>query len=117
MAVLKFGTSDYSNYVKGLTVTYTIIQSEQTNAAGNTVIDVINRKANLSVVFKTMTDTEMAALLAILNSSIVSVTYKDPRTNAEATINCKHGDVAPAYYTIQNNKVLLNEVTVEFQQL
>lgn len=119
MSVLKIGTTDVSNFVKNLKTGYETLVSEDSgrNANGDTVIDIINKKVKLYVTFRPMNSTEMATLLSAIDGYVVSVTYRDPKTNTDKTINCYTGTPEPDYYYIHNDKVMYKELSFNFIQL
>lgn len=110
---------DATHLVKGLKIGYETLVSEDSgrNAAGDTVIDVINRKVKLYVTFRPMDGNEMASLLSAISSYVVSVSYRDSKTNSLKTIQCYHGTPEPEYYWTIGNNVLYKEFSFNFIQL
>lgn len=117
MVYFKIGASDFSDYVKSLTVGKEHNYNAQTNAAGNTVVDYINKKRVITVGFRPLLDSEMHTLLAALEGFAVSVQYREPRTGGLQTASCIAPEFETDYYTIQSGKVIHNEFSVEFQEL
>ena len=119
MSYLKINNTEVSDLVKGLKVGYETLVSDNSgrNANGDTVIDVINRKVKLYVVFRPMDDTEMARLLGAIGDYVVNVTYRDSKTNSNKTITCYTGTPEPDYYFILDNRVLYKEMSLNFIQL
>lgn len=117
MAYFKIGNVDFSHLVRSLNVAKSHNYNAQTNAAGNTVVDYINAKRTLEVGFIYMSDSDMAELQAAVNDFAVTVTYRDPLTNALETANCIAPEIEADYYTIQAGRVLYNEFAVEFTEL
>lgn len=117
MAYLKINNIDFSMYVNELAVSDTASYNAQTNAAGNTVVDFINRKRVIRVGIIPLTAQAMADLQAAINAFNVSITFLNPNTKALDTINC----IIPAsnveYYTIQADKVLFDAFSLEFIEL
>lgn len=119
MSYLSINGTDVSHLVKGLRVGYETLVSEDSgrNAAGDTVIDIINRKNKLYVTFRPMDGASMATLLSAISPYQVSVTYRDSKTNSNKTITCYHGTPEPEYYWIHDNKVLYKELQLNFIQM
>ena len=119
MSYLMINGTDVSDLVKGLKVGYETLVSEDSgrNANGDTVIDVINRKAKVYVTFRAMDSTEMARLLATFSNYVVNVTYRDSKTNSNKTITCYTGTPEPDYYCILSDRVLYKEMQLNFIQL
>ena len=81
MAYFKIGDKDFSNYCQELTIKYRPLYNSQTNAAGNTVVDMINTKRTIEVTFRPMNNTEMAELLNAVSQFDVNISYREPKTN------------------------------------
>lgn len=118
MAYFKIGNVDFSAMVSGLKVGYETLVSDQSgrNAAGDTVIDVINRKTKLYVTFRHTTADEMNRLLQAVKGFVLSVTYLDPETKQQKTITAYTGTPEPEYYTI-SNKTIFNPLSLNFIEL
>lgn len=119
LSYLTINNVDVSNLVSGLKVGYETLVSEDSgrNANGDTVIDIVNRKAKVYVTFRVMDDTQMAKLLNAISSYVVSVSFRDPKTNTTKTIKSYTGTPEPEYYTIQSNKVLYKSFNLNFIEL
>ena len=119
MSYLTINGYDASGLVKGLKVGYETLVSENSgrNAAGNTVLDIINRKVKLYVTFRPMDDTDMSRLLSAIGPYVVNVSYRDSKTNAIETITCYTGTPEPEYYWILGNQVLYKEFSFNFIEL
>lgn len=118
MAYFKINNIDYSTYTSGLKVSKSTNYTSQVNAAGDTVVDYINSKRTIEVTIIPMNDTEMAQLQAELDKFNVSISFRNPNTNAlEENINCIIPDTKIEYYTIQVNKVMYNALTLSFTEL
>lgn len=115
----KINNIDFSHLVSGLKVGTETLVSENSgrNANGDTVIDVVNTKKKVYVTFRHMFDTEMQPFLAAINDYVVSVTYRDPLTNALNTITAYTGTPEPDYYTIQNDVVIYKPMNLNFIEL
>lgn len=119
MAYLKINDTDVSKFVKGLKVGYETLVADNSgrNAAGNTVLDVVNKKVKLYVTFRPLSGPEMRDLLATFNDYVIPVTYKDPKTNALKTITCYTGTPEPEYYWILNDQVLYKQMELNFIEM
>lgn len=118
MAYFKIGETDYSPYVEQLTVNKSANFSAQTNAAGNTVVDYINSKRKITVGIIPLNDTIMSQLLGDIAPFNVSISFRDPRTNAlYEGLACIIPEEEVDYYTIQSNNVMYNAMTLEFTEL
>ena len=110
---------DYSHLVSGLKVGYeTLVSSESgRNAAGDTVIDVINKKTKLYVTFRHTTGAEMQQLLNAISGYVVTVRFRDPTTRAFATIQAYTGTPEPEYYTLQPTLTIYKPMNLNFIEL
>ena len=113
MSYLIINGFDASNLVKSMRVGYETLVSEDSgrNAAGNTVLDVINRKVKIYLTFRPMDGSEMASLLSSLSSYVINVSYRDSKTNTTNTITCYNSTPEPEYYWIHGNTVLYKELS------
>lgn len=118
MAYFKIGNTDFSHYVNSLKVKKSANYNSQTNAAGNTVVDYINKKLTIEVGIIPLTDTQMQSLQNAINDFNVSISYRDPNTNALVTnVNCIIPNDEVEYYTIQVNKTMYKACTLQFFEL
>mgnify|MGYP007111659463 CR=1 FL=1 len=119
MSYLKINNTDISQYVQGLKIGYETLLAEGSgrNAAGDTVIDIINRKVKVYVTFRPMTGTEMQHFLSAIQDYVVNVTYLDSKTNALKTIQCYTGTPEPEYYSIHGNVVVYKAFSLNFIEL
>ena len=69
MSYLTINGTDVSHLVRGLKIGYETLVSEDSgrNAAGDTVLDIINRKVKLYVTFRPMDGSEMSSLLSAIS--------------------------------------------------
>lgn len=116
---LKVNNIDFSYIVSGLKVGYETLVSDSSgrNAAGDTVIDVINRKIKVYVTLRHTTESEMRSFLAAVKDYVVTVSFRNPETNTLSTINAYIGTPEPEYYTIQSNKVVYKPMNINFIEL
>ena len=114
----KINDKDFSDLVSGLKIGYETLVSENSgrNAAGNTVIDVINKKIKVYVTFRHTTKAEMTSLLAAISGYVVTATFLDPTTNQMTSITAYTGTPEPEYYTI-SNKTIYKPMSLNFIEL
>ena len=119
MSYLTINSVDVSNLVSGLKVGYETLVSEDSgrNANGDTVLDIINRKAKIYVTFRPMDGSEMTKLLNSFSDYVVSVSFRDPKTNTIKTIQAYTSTPEPDYYWIHNNQVLYKSFNLNFIEL
>lgn len=118
MAYFKIGNTDFSSYVNELKVNRVANYNAQTNAAGNTVVDLINHKREIEVGIIPLDSDDMKTLLTAVNGFSVSISFRNPQTGAlESNVACIIPDTNIEYYTIQTNKVLYNAMTLKFIEL
>lgn len=118
MAYLIINDVDFSPYVNDLKVTNNHRYNAQTNAAGNTIVDYINKKRTFEVGIIPVDDEAMANLQEVLDTFNVTLTFRNPQTNAlEEDVNCIIPTNAVAYYTIRKDKVTYDAFVVQIQEL
>jgi 5'-3' exonuclease len=119
MSYLIINDTDVSNLVSGLKVGYETLVSEDSgrNAAGDTVVDIINRKVKLYVTFRPMDGSEMSSLLSAIADYVVNVSYLDSKTNSIQTVQCYHGTPEPEYYWILGSNVLYKQFSFNFIEM
>ena len=118
MTYFKIGNADYSEYVNELKVKKDANYNAQTNAAGDTVVDLINHKRVIEVGIIPLNGEEMAALQTAIDAFNVSISFRNPQTNAlEENVNCIIPSNDVEYYTIQVNKVMYEGCTLQFTEL
>ena len=105
-------------YVNKLIVNTSVNYNAQQNAAGDTVVDYINKKRTIEVGIIPLTDDVMVGLLQDIDAFNVSISYLNPKTNLmEEDVNCIIPSDKVEYYTIQANKTLYKAFTLKFQEL
>jgi hypothetical protein len=118
MAYFKIDNVDFSMYVNQLKVNKKSVYNAQTNAAGNTVVDYINAKREIEVGIIPLNDTAMQQLQTAIDAFNVSISFRNPKTNAlEEGVNCIIPENGIEYYTIQADKVMYNAFTLKFIEL
>lgn len=118
MAYFKINNVDFSQYVNELKVKKSANYSAQTNAAGNTVVDYINSKRTIEVGIITIDEANAKSLLTACAAFNVSISYRDPATGTLVEgVNCIIPTTDVDYYTIQREKVILNDFKLKFTEL
>lgn len=119
MSYLKINNTDVSHLVKSMKIGYETLVAENSgrNANGDTVLDVVNKKAKLYVTFIPMDGSDMASLLSAISNFVIPVTYRDSTTNSMQTINCYTGTPEPTYYWIHGDSVLYKEMQLNFIEM
>ena len=103
MSYFKIGNNDYSSCVNELKVKSSVNYNAQTNAAGDTVVDYINSKRQITVGIIPLSDSQMGNLLADLDKFNVSISFLNPRTkNLEEGVSCIIPSDEVEYYTIRS---------------
>lgn len=118
MSYLKINGTDISHLVKGLKIGYETLVAEGSgrNANGDTVLDVINRKVKIYITFRPMFDYEMIEFMNLIKDFVVSVSFRDSRTNALTTVQCYTGTPEPEYYHI-GDQVIYKDFSLNFIEL
>lgn len=117
MSYFTIGENDYSNICNKLSITNKANYNAQTNAAGNTVVEYINAKREIEVGIIPLTDDRLIGLLADIERFNVSISFRNPRTNQLETINTIIPSTNVDYYTIRENNVSYNQLTLRFIEL
>lgn len=119
MSYLKINGTDVSHLVKSMKVGYETLVAENSgrNANGDTVLDVVNKKAKVYVTFIPMDGSDMASLLSSFSAFVVPVTYRDSLTNSLKTITCYTGTPEPTYYWIHDDEVFYKEMNLNFIEM
>lgn len=110
---------DYSHLVSGLKVGYETLVSDDSgrNAAGDTVIDVINKKVKVYVTLRHTTEPEMRDFLTTIENYVIQIGFLNPKTNALQLITCYTSTPEPEYYTIQANTTIYKPMNINFIEL
>lgn len=110
---------DLSHLVSSMKIGYETLVSENSgrNAAGDTVIDVINKKHKVYITFRHTTGAEMQELLSAIGDYVVTVSFRNPTNSALTTITAYTGTPEPDYYTIQPNMVVYKPMSLNFIEL
>lgn len=118
----KINNLDCSYMISSLKVAKNNNFNAQTNAAGDTIVDLINTKRVITVEFIPLTrvsgNYSMDAITMLLNRFNVSISYLNPDNNTlEENVNCIVATHEIEYYTIQDNKKMFKPFTVTFTEL
>lgn len=118
MEYVKINNVDVSKYVNGLKIDKTANYNAQTNAAGNTLVDFINHKREIEVGFIPLNGEDMAAIQAFIDAFSVSLSFRNPQTNAlENNVVCIIPKGGVEYYTIRQDSVSYKAFTLKFKEL
>ena len=118
MAYFKINNQDFSMYVNELKVDTENNYNAQTNAAGDTVVDYINKKRSIEVGIIPLNDTAMAALQTAIDAFNVSISFRNPKTNQlEENVNVIIPSSGVEYYTIRADKVMYKAFSLQFIEL
>lgn len=118
MIYFKIGDTDYSAYVKGLSVTKSVNYNGLTNAKGDTVVDYLNQKRQIDVVIIPLDVEKLNSLLSAIDTFNVSISYYDAKTNSiSESVNAIIADYSIAYYTLRDDKKMVQEFSLTFQEL
>ena len=117
MTIFKINGVDFSGLISGLKVGYETLVSDSSgrNAAGNTIIDIINMKRKLYVSFRPTTFPEMQELLDAISPYVVMVEYLDPQDNTLHEITTYTGTPEPEYYNV--SKTIFKPMNLNFIEL
>ena len=115
----KINGVDYSHLVSGLKVGYETLVSDNSgrNAAGDTVIDVINRKIKVYVTLRHTTADEMNGFLAAIRNYVINISFLNPETEGLTTITTYTSTPEPEYYTIQAATTIYKPLSINFIEL
>ena len=114
----KIGNNDYSMFVNDLTIGDSVKYNAQENAAGNTVVDYINKKRTISVGIIPLNSNIMKQLKADIANFNVNISFLNPNTDElETNVNCIIPTNEVSYYTIQADKVMFDAVKLTFTEL
>ena len=117
MSYFKIGNNDFSNIVSDLKVNESTTYTSQTNANGDSVVDLINKKRTIEVGIIPLTNAQMINLQTEIDAFNVSISFTNPKTGALESINCIIPTNNVEYYTIQANKVMFKAFKLKFIEL
>ena len=114
----KIGNNDYSMFVNDLKVAENVKYTAQENAAGNTVVDYLNKKRTITVGIIPLNSNIMKQLKTDINNFNVKISFLNPNTETlETNVNCIIPANEVSYYTIQADKVMFDAVSLTFTEL
>lgn len=118
MTYFKINNVDFSTYVSSLQIANSAKYTAETNAAGDTVVDIINKKRTVTVGIIPLNNVDIIPLLSEIDKFGVSISFRNPLTNElEENVNCIIPKNNIDYYTIQSNKVSYKAFTLTFNEL
>lgn len=118
MSYFKVGENDYSQFVNSLHISDDVNYDALINAAGDTVVDYINRKRTFDVGIIPLDPEAMEQLQTDVAAFHVQVSFRNPKTNQlEEGVDCIVPNMSVDYYTIQKNRVLYKPFTLQFVEL
>lgn len=118
MAYFKINNIDFSMYVNELKVDNEANYNAQTNAAGDTVVDLINHKRTIEVGIIPLNSQAMIELQAAIDAFNVSITFLNPTTGAlEENINCIIPSSGVEYQMILADKIMFKAFSLTFIEL
>lgn len=113
----KINDVNFSMYVNALNVETENIYNAQTNAAGDSVVDLINKKRRVEVGIIPLNSSAMKSLLEEIDKFNVSISFLNPLTHELDTINAIIPSSGVEYYSIRVGNTLFKEFKLEFQEL
>lgn len=117
MAYFMINDIDYSHCISELKVGTNANYNAQTNAAGDSVVDYVNKKRVIEVGIIPLNQTTLTNLTRAIDNFNVSISFLNPTTQALETINCIIPTSNVEYYTIQVDKVMSKAFTLQFIEL
>lgn len=109
---------DFSNIVNELKINKEFKYNSQTNAAGNTVVDLINSKRTIEVGIIPLSGEDMQMLQAYIDNFQVNISFANPVTGViEDYVSCIIPSNDVDYYTIQADKVMTKAMKLKFTEL
>ena len=118
MSYFKINNVDYSMYVNELKVSKDVNYNAQTNAAGDTVVDYVNKKRTIEVGIIPLCCEDMISLQQAIDSFNVSISFRNPLTNTlEENVNCIIPSDEVEYYTIHADGAMYKAFSLEFIEL
>ena len=118
MAYFKIGDIDFSMYLNELKVNSTANYTAQTNAAGDSVVDYVNKKRTIEAGIIPLTSEAMANLQAAIDAFNVSISFRNPQTEElESGVICIIPSSGVEYQTIRADKVMYKAFTLQFIEL
>lgn len=118
MAYFKINNVDYSKYVSELKIEENTNYNSQTNAAGDTVVEYINKKRTIEVGIIPIDADDLKALMTAIDSFSVNISFINPKTNQlVSNVNCIIPTTNIEYYTIRVNNTMTKAFNLSFIEL
>lgn len=118
MAYFKIGDIDFSTCVNELKVNKYANYNSETNASGDTVVDLINQKHEIEVGIIPLNSAQMISLLSAIDAFNVTISYRNPLTGELAEgVNVIIPESNVEYYTIRADKVQFKAFSLTFIEL
>lgn len=115
---IAIGATDLTSYVSKYDITYNVVyKGERTNAHGDLILDIRNRKVVLSASFRPTYEAEMSAILTAIEPRIVSVEYWNTKTMAQETKTMVVSSPNSDFYSNGNEVGMFNEFALTFKEL
>lgn len=108
---------DFSYYVSGLKVSTNTNYNAQTNAAGDTVVDYVNKKKVIDVTFIPLDVSTLKSILYYLKEFSITVDYLNPETNKVEHIECISPSMSLEYHMLTNTRKFSKPFTMQFVEL
>lgn len=105
-------------YVNELKITKSANYNSQTNARGNTIVDLINHKRIIEVGIIPIEDNVMNDLQNALDGFNVSISFRNPQTGIlEENVNCIIPTFGIEYYNIKVDNAFYKAFKLQFTEL
>ena len=120
MTYFKIGGTDFSMYVNELKINKNYVYKSQTNAAGNTVVDMssINAKRTIEVGIIPIDAAAVKSIENAINGFYVTISFVDPNSGKLINnVKCIIPSSDVEYYTIRADKVSFKAFTLKFYEL
>ena len=118
MTYFKINGKDFSKYVSALSIHSKAKYNAQTNAAGNTVVDHITTKREISVDIIPLDEKAMNEIQRELFGFSMMLSFRNPVTGAlEENVPCILPEEDVEYYTIRADKVQFKTMSIKFSEL
>lgn len=109
---------NFSSYVSELKIANNANYNIQTNAAGDSVVDYVNKKRIIEVTIIPLDSDKMAQLQEAISLFNVVISFRNPKTELlESGVNCIIPSSNVEYKTIRANKVMFKAFTLQFIEL
>ena len=115
---VKVGAVDLSPYIKSFKADYnTLVKDDGRNARGTAIINIVNKKMKLNVVFRPTSEAEMSIILNAIEPFVVSVQYWDVKSQSQIIKSMYINTPSPDFYTDKPSGAVFNEMSLNFIEL